>query len=98
MSHVEGFPDRDGLDKIVKLGKAICALVATFGGLLITKYPDNPRITALLTAIAAVCALLPEIQSEFLMESGLNEEPLETPSEINGINPALPPAEAPDFT
>lgn len=98
MSHVEGFPDRDGLDKLVKLGKAICGIVATFSPLLIKKYPDNPTITALLAAIASVCALLPDVEAEFLIDTGLNNDPLEDPSGINGINPSLPPAPLPEIT
>lgn len=98
MSHVEGFPDRDGIDKLVKLGKAMCGIVATFAPLLIKKYPDNPTITGLLAAISAVCALLPDVEAEFLIETGLNDDPLEDPAGINGINPSLPPASAPDIT
>lgn len=95
MSHVEGFPDRDGIDKIVKLGKAICGIVATFTPILITKYPDNETIQGLLAAIAAVCALLPEVEAEFLIETGLNDIPLDTPNLIAGINPDLPAAPEP---
>lgn len=97
MAHVEGFPDRDGIDKLVKLGKAMCGIVATFAPLLIKKYPDNATITGLLAAISAVCALLPDVEAEFLIDTGLNEEPLADPAEINGINNSLPPAPPPDF-
>jgi len=98
MSHVEGFPDRDGIDKLVKLGKAMCALVATFAPLLIKKYPDNPTIIALLAAISGVCALLPEVESEFLIDTGLNQDPLEDPATIPGIDPGKPAAPEGDIT
>lgn len=98
MSHVDGFPDRDGLDRLVKLAKAMCAIVATFSALLLKKYPDNELIASLLAAIAVVCALIPEVESEFLVDTGTNEDPLEDPSGINGINPSLPPASDPDIT
>jgi len=98
MSHVDGFPDKDGLDKIVKLGKAICGIVASVTAILIVKYPDDERIQALLAAIAGVCALLPEIEANFLYAEGTNETPLDAPSEIAGINEDLPPAEDPDFS
>jgi len=98
MSHVDGFPDRDGLDRLIKLAKAMCAIVATFSALLLKKYPDNELIQSLLAAIAVVCALIPEVEGEFLVDTGTNDEPLEDPSGINGINPSLPPAEDPDFT
>jgi len=98
MSHVEGFPDRDGIDKLVKLAKAMCATVALFSALLLKKYPDNELIASLLAAIGVICALIPEVESEFLIDTGLNQDPLEDPAGINGINPSLPPAEAPDIT
>lgn len=96
--HVEGFPDKDGIDRLVKLAKAMCAVVATFSGLILRKYPDNDLIKSLLSAIAVVCALIPEIESEFLEPEGLNEVPLEDPSGISGIDVTRPPAEDPDFT
>jgi len=98
MGHVDGFPDKDGLDKLVKLGKALCALVATFSPILLRKYPDNPAITGLLTAISGVCALLPDVEATFLTDEGDNSDPLEDPAGTNGINGSLPPAAAPDFT
>jgi len=98
MSHVDGFPDRDGLDRLIKLAKAMCAIVATFSALLLKKYPDNELIQSLLAAIGVVCALIPEVEGEFLIDTGTNEDPLEDPSGINGIDPSLPPASAPDIT
>jgi len=98
MAHVEGHPDRDGIDRIVKLGKAICAVVATFSALILRKYPDNELISSLLAAIAVVCALIPEIESEFLVSGGDNDVPLNNPEDTAGINPSLPPAADPDFT
>jgi len=92
MSHVEGFSDRDGLDKLVKLGKLMCATVVAFTPLLKAKYPDNTTIDALIVAIAAVCTLLPDVENEFLMEGGTNEIPTDTPELIPGINPGLPAA------
>lgn len=92
MAHVEGFPDRDGIDKLVKLGKAICRTVQLFTPILKGKYPDNPLIDGLLIAINNVCLLLPEIENEFLIEGGTNEVPLDDPSETIGIDPSLPPA------
>lgn len=98
MAHVDGFPDRDGIDKLVKLGKAMCGIVATFTPLILKKYPDNETINGLLAAIGAVCALLPDVENEFLIEGGTNDVPLEDPAEIAGIDVTRPPAEAPDFS
>src|SRR5690349_2816669 len=95
MGHVDGFSDRDGLDKLVKLGKLMCTVVASFSPLLLKKYPDNDTIKALLAAIAAVCLLLPDVEAEFLQDTGDNSDALENPDMINGINEGLPPAPDP---
>lgn len=96
--HVEGFPDRDGLTKLIKLAKAMCATVALFSPILLRKYPDNELITALLAAIATLCALIPEVESEFIIPEGTNDVPLEDPNEIAGIDPSRPPAPEGDIT
>jgi len=98
MAHVDGFPDRDGIDKLVKLAKTLCRTVQIFTPLILKKYPDNTLIQSLLTAINAVCLLIPEVENEFLEDTGLNDEPLENPEGINGINPSLPPAPDPNIT
>ena len=98
MGHVDGFPDRDGLDRLIKLAKAMCAIVATFSALLLRKYPGNELIANLLAAIGVVCALIPEVESTFLETTGDNTVPSEEPGEIPGIDPSLPPASDPDIT
>lgn len=97
-THVEGFPDRDGLKKLIILAKAMCATVAAFSALLLKKYPDNPLIASLLTAIAAVCALLPDLEAEFLITTDDNPEVELDPEGTSGINPSLPPAPDPGIT
>lgn len=92
MGHIDGFPDKDGIAKLIKIAKSLCALVATFSPLILRKYPDNDLINALLAAISGVCALIPQVESEFLEPSGLNDVPLEDPSDIPGIDPGKPPA------
>lgn len=98
MSHVEGFPDRDGIDKIVKLGKKLCGIIQAVTPLLLIKYPDNETIQGLIGAINGVCALLPNVENEFLIETGTNEDPLENPAEIAGINPDAEQSYPPDYT
>lgn len=95
MSHVDGFPDRDGLDKLIKLAKAMCQTVALFAPILIAKYPDNPTILALLAAIRTVCALVPDVDAEFLQPTGDNDPILEDPTNIPGMDPGAPPAPEP---
>lgn len=95
MAHVEGQPDRDGLDKIVALGKVLCRTVLLFTPILMKKYPDNGTIILLLQAINGVCLLLPDVENEFLTPTGDNSDPLEDPTGTPGINPSLPPAEDP---
>jgi hypothetical protein len=97
-THVEGFPDRDGLKKLIILAKAMCATVATFSALIIKKYPDNELITSLLAAIAAVCALIPDLEAEFILPEGDNDPIEEFPEDTPGINPSLPPAPDPELT
>lgn len=97
-THVEGFPDRDGLKKLILLAKAMCATVAAFSALLLKKYPDNPLIASLLTAIAAVCALIPDLEAEFIIPEGDNEAIEDAPETTPGIDPSLPPAPDPGLT
>jgi|SRR5688572_14745969 len=97
MAHVEGFPDKDGLKKLVIVAKALCTTVAAFSALWLKKYPDNELIAALLVAVAGVCALIPEVESEFIEFEGNNDPILADPTTIPGINPSLLPAEDPDF-
>lgn len=92
MAHVEGFTDRDGLDKLVKLGKLLCRTVQVFTPILLKKYPDNELIKDLIAAINAVCLLLPDVENEFLVKTGDNSDPLDDPESVPGINPGLPPA------
>ena len=96
MGHVEGFPDRDGLKKLITLAKAMCVTVATFSALILKKYPDNELITSLLAAIAVLCALIPEIEAQFLVDTGNNDPALSDPEDLPGIVPSAPPA--PDIT
>lgn len=98
MTTPAAFTTRDGLDKIVKLGKAMCKAVLLFTPILLKKYPDNETIANLLAAINVVCQLLPDVENEFLAPEGTNEDPLEDPSSIPGINPSLPPAEGGDIS
>lgn len=98
MPHVEGFPDKDGLTKLIKLAKAMCATVALFSGILIKKYPDNELIAQLLAAIAVMCALIPEIEGTMFPPEGTNDLPLEDPDSIPGIDPSRPPAAGGDIT
>lgn len=86
---------RDYLDKLVKLGKAMCKAVQLATPILLKKYPDNQLIQDLIAAIGVVCALLPDVENSFLNPTGTNEEPLENPAAIDGINPSLEPAPDP---
>ena len=96
--HIEGFPDKDGIDKLIKLAKAMCATVALFSSIIVKKYPDNELINSLLAAIAVVCALIPEIESNFLESTGDNSDVISDPESIPGIDPTAPAAVSPDIT
>lgn len=89
---------RDGLKKIIDFGKTLCRLVLTFKPIIIVKYADKPTIMALIVAIEAVCALLPDAQNDFLeLDLNQSEPPVDT-GEMAGIDPTAPPALPPDFT
>ena len=98
MGHVDGFPDKDGLKKLITLAKAMCATVAAFSALLLRKYPGNETIAALLTAIGAVCALIPEVESEFIEVTGDNSDPLEDPAGTPGVDNSAEQSYPPDYT
>ncbi|HEY9664894.1 MAG TPA: hypothetical protein V6C65_41165 [Allocoleopsis sp.] len=98
MTSVAGFPDRDGLKKLITLAKAMCVTVATFSAILTRKYPGNETIVALLAAIAAVCALIPDLENEFLIPGGDNDPVLDDPAGTPGIDPSAPPAASPTLT
>lgn len=98
MPHVDGFPDRDGLKKLLTLAKAMCATVATFSALILKKYPDNELIAGLLTAIAAVCSLIPELEGSLDFTEGENDVPTETPELTPGLDSGALPAGDPSDT
>lgn len=89
---------RDYLDKLVKLGKAMCKAVQLATPILLKKYPDNTLIQDLIAAIGVVCALLPDVENSFLNPTGDNDPVLDDPSTTPGINPSLPPAEGGDIS
>ena len=90
--------ERDGYDKMLALAKTLCRLVQQFKAIIIAKYGDNVAIIALLTAVEAVCALLPEADAEFTALS-LNQSVLPTnPADVAGADPSALPAAAPDLT
>lgn len=79
----------DGLASIVKLGKAICRITQAFSPIIKAKYPESPNILALLTAIDAVCALLPDAQAEMNADTGDNTD-IAGEADIAGTNPSAP--------
>jgi hypothetical protein len=89
---------RDGLNRLLKLAQALCAIVTTFAGIIRSKYEGNPNIIALLAAIEAVCELLPPARDEF--ESIPSDDPLPptNSTDITGINPNAPPAPSPEVS
>jgi len=88
--------NRDGLNKLIKLARAMCIIVTTFAAIIEAKYNDKPNIIALLNAIKAVCLLLPDAQNEFdAIPSDDPAFPIVS-SEIAGINPdAIAPPDEP---
>lgn len=96
--HVDGFPDRDGMDKLINVAKALCVTINTFAPLLLKKFPDSPLIPLLITAIQGVCALIPELENEFSEVTWDNSVPSDTPEATVGINPDAEQSYPPDYT
>lgn len=56
---------RIGLSTIINLAKTLCRLNSEHGTKISQWFPNEPRITALLAAISALCAVLTPAQSAF---------------------------------
>jgi len=89
---------KTGLDKMIKFAKVLCGLVATFKVVIDAKFPDNVAIQALVTAILALCPLIPDADAEFQAWALDQALPPADAGEIVGINPDAPAAVAPDIT
>jgi len=89
---------KTGLDKMIKLAKILCRLVQTFKVVIDAKFPDNIAIQALVTAILALCPLIPDADAEFQAYQLDQALPPEDAGEIVGINPDAPAAVDPEFT
>lgn len=89
---------KTGMDKMIKLAKVLCRLVQTFKVVIDAKFPDNVPIQALVTAILALCPLIPDADAEFqAWELDATLPPADAGDTI-GINVDAPPAEPPDLT
>ena len=89
---------KTGMDKMIKLAKVLCRLVATFKVVIDAKFPDNVAIQALMTAILALCPLIPDADAEFQAYQLDVTPPPSDAGEIIGINPDATPASPPDLT
>lgn len=89
---------KTGLDKMIKLAKVLCRLVQTFKVIIDAKFPDSVPIQALVTAIIALCALIPDAESEFLAWELDQTLPPADVGDTLGINPDAPAAQPPDLT
>lgn len=88
---------KTGLEKMIKFAKVLCGLVATFKVVIDAKFPDNVAIQALVTAILALCPLIPEADAEFKAYQLDMTLPPSDAGETGGINVDAPPAVPPDF-
>lgn len=81
---------KDGMDRLLKLGRALCALVLTFAPVIRGKYGANVAIIALLTAVENLCPLIGDAEAEFLA-LGSDDPPIPSdPSTLTGINASAP--------
>lgn len=89
---------RDGMDRLLALCKAMCRIVQAWEVVIREKYGDNTAIINLLEATLTLCDLLPEADAAFKAISLDQTLPPSDPSEIAGINPDAPASVPPDFT
>lgn len=89
---------RDGVDRLLQLCKAMCRIVQAWEAVIREKYGDNEAIITLLDTTLSLCALLPAADAEFKAISLDQTLPPADPSEAAGINPDAPAPSAPDIT
>lgn len=89
---------KDGVDKLLQLCKAMCRIVQAWEPVIREKYADNTAIIALLEVTLELCSLLPAADAAFKEISLDQTLPPADPSETLGINVDAPPASAPDIT
>lgn len=89
---------KTGLDKMIKFAKILCRLVMTFKVVIDAKFPDNVPIQALVTAILALCPLIPDADMAFAEYQLDQTLPPDDSGDITGINPDAPAAQPPDLT
>lgn len=89
---------KDGLDTLLNLCKAMCRIVQQWEAVIREKYGDNESIINLLDLTLELCALLPAADSAF-QEIDLNQAPPEdVAEETAGYDADAPAAVPPDFT
>lgn len=88
---------RDGMDKLLQLCKAMCRIVQAWEAVIREKYGENVALIALLDATLELCALLPAAETAFAAISLDQTPPPADPSNTAGINPAAPPAQPADI-
>ena len=89
---------KDGVDRLLQLCKAMCRIVQAWEAVIRAKYGDNESIIALLDVTLELCALLPAADSAFKAISTDTTLPPSDAGETAGINPDAPAAVDPDIT
>lgn len=89
---------KDGVDRLLQLCKAMCRLIQQWEPVIREKYGDNTHIIALLETCLELCALLPAADIEFKALSTDMTPPPSDAGETAGINPDAPAAVDPDIT
>lgn len=89
---------KDGVDRLLQLCKAMCRLIQQWEPVIREKYGDNTQIIALLETCLELCALLPAADASFKAISTDMTPPPSDAGETAGINPDAPDAVDPDIT
>lgn len=86
---------RDGLASIQKIARMACGVASWAAPIIRLKYRAQPAILALMDTIELLCSQLPAVDAA-LLDMGNNQDVIDDPTTIPGIDPgALPPPAPP---
>lgn len=89
---------KDGMDTLLNLCKAMCRIVQQWEAIIREKYGENEQLIALLDLTLELCALLPAADAAF-KEISLDQTPPENVAEETaGYDPDAAAPVPPDFT
>lgn len=89
--------EKTGYKKLLDLAKTLCRLVQQWEVVIRAKFGDNVAMMALLTAVLALCELLPAADAEYQAFTLATTPPDETSEETAGYDPSADEPLPPDY-